>query len=751
MKTKSLKIFILFLAIVLFTGSSALFLPSSIETSALSSKNELISLQKEVNSDNTATTATSKKYWLVNVKFSDSTDFEEDFTEILKRTFTTSKQSVKEYFKTVSEGKYDFDADFLSETAVVLDKPQNYYEPKYHHISGNLYTLVNQNGYDNRYFDEEGNPCSSEKEGAKRHIDRLLRERELIKAICLKVEKSEKILDSDGDGIIDGISFIIKSEGDDFSWDDLLWPHRSTLNGYSEQLLNQYFIPNENEVSPLDFLPVKINEKSVFGYTLFTTEALSKQNIKDSDGNAIYSPSLVCHEYMHDLGIADYYAYNGDGSLYSDEPVGELDIMGGVGILPQMPLSYTRYRLGFIGDENIEPVVSGGRYTLFPTTTSSKIKALKLVLNDYDETGEYFMIEARTSDGSFVDGTLSGSGIVVYRIDEKNAYYDYDGSLGTQNLGNMYGGNEVYVFRINHGVLKDASGFSYALLNGKNTKISLQSSNNFADNSTIGNLDKSAYKTVIDPNSGLLVTSLCYENGNNSGILLSNITSNADGSFSFDLNFDEIITKDFSAQIKRHYNNKNYLVTWSGAKRDGDVKIYLSRTEGILRYKNGEYLLKKSVSQSMLESGNVYENEAVFINSTAASYGQAILANTTETVAVFAVCDGKVYYVGVLNPVKPTFTEYLFGTTKWLAMIISLLVILVLSVAGVIIYSVIKEKRKMQNAEPDVDLSSVYGENYWMNQGDDEPNGADGETTDDENDDENSDGEKADDDLKNDE
>lgn len=665
---------------------------------------------------NNAESAVQKKYWLANVKFFDSTDFEDDFIDSLQKTFTTSKQSVKEYFKIVSEGKYSVDAEFLTENAsVTLEKTQNYYLPKYHHVSGGRYVNVNELGYDNRYFDSENNVCPPEKIGAKRHIERLLRERELIKSIASDIDVADKIIDADGDGIIDGISFIVKTVGNEFSWDDILWPHRSALSGYNEELLNkEYYIPDGYEVSLLDFLPVKIGGKAIDGYTIFTTDAFAGRKITDADGNKIYSPSLICHEYMHDLGIADYYAYNGGGELYSDEPVGELDIMGGAGVLPQMPLTYTRLRLGFLSEENITPVYESGRYTLFPTVRVGGKKALKLVLNDYNKTGEYFMIEARENKGNFVDATLSDSGVVVYRINEKNAYYDFDGSLGSMNLGNTYGGNEVYVFRLNHGALNGITKESYALLNGKNKKLKISKTDEFADNSTIGNLDKSAYKTVIDKNSGLLVTSLCYENGQNSGILLSDIVLNADGSYSFDLKFDETVTGNFSAEITRHYNNKNYVVNWNGAKRNSNVKIYFALTDGLIRYKNEKYVLKKTVTPSMLESGEVYGNKVAFLKEVPAPYGQFTLPKISETAAVFVVSGDNVFYAGVMNPLKPTFSEYLFGTTKWLAMIISLLVILVVSVAAVIIYSVVKEKHKKGATEPEVDLSSVYGENYWM-------------------------------------
>ena len=656
----------------------------------------------------------SKKYFVYTVGFSDSQDYKESFYDCLERTLCSSLQSVKEYFYEVSSGKYVVDAKIESDKALVIGQSINYYLPKYHRISDNVYVDVNGDGYDNRYFDEENKPCSPEKTGAKRHIDRLMRERALIKTISENIKGFSSDADENEDGIIDGISFIVKTDAEEIGWDDILWSHRSALSVYDEETIrSEYYIPDDYTLSPIDFLPVKIDGKIIEGYTVFASNELEKTKLSSGE-DTFFSPSIICHEYMHDLGVADYYSYSDEGGLYSGDSVGEFDIMGGTGVLPQMPLSYTRLRLGFIDETNILPAETSGTYALFPTTSDCRVKAIKLVLNDYFYTGEYFMIEARRN-GGFVDGTLTDSGIIIYRINEKNAYLKADGSLGDKNLGNMYGGNEVYVIRQNDGALKNPSAnISYALLTGKNKKQGVFGTDRFFDDSTVGNPEKSADKTVIDQKTKMITTAVTYGNGENSGIVISDVSENADGSYTFNLSFDESVTGAFTAKAERYYDRAHIDIGFTGTKRTGDVTVYFAKTEGILKYRNETYLLKKKVTKTDLESGNVYGNNVIMKKSVPACYGRALCPDVTETVAVFVTYGDDVLFAGVLNPEKPTFAQYLFGTTKWLVMIIILAVAFVSSVAAVIAVAVVKEKRRLKTQTEDVDLSSVYGENYWM-------------------------------------
>ncbi len=705
---KFLSFFTIFsLFLVIFAGSLSIAPAFAMAKSGRSEK----PLYAEADAD---TETAAKQYGVITVKFSDQTEdaFSEDFNDLLMKTLKFSPQSVKNYFLEASNGKYLTDFTLLTDTPIVLDEPQSYYMPKYI-TTVNGYKEANENGYDNRYFDLENNPCPSEKSGVKRHIDRLLREQSLIRSVIKGLSETTLNLDGDNNGLVDGLVIIFGDTQSSGGWDEILWEHRSNLTVYNEQKLkNDYYIPGDYELSALDFLPCYINAKAADNYTVFRSSKITEHSITDENDEKLFSCGAICHELMHDTGIADYYPYAGE-----DEPVGELDIMGGISILPSMPLTYTRYRLGWLNDGAIIPAEKSGAYTLYPVTSDSKVKAVKLVLNDYYKTGEYFMIEARSKDSSLADGGLSSSGIVVYRVNEKNGYIGADLGPSTVNYGNMYGDNEVFIYRLGDEKLySEKEKSSYAILNGSG-KIKHDTHNESVDNSTIGNPDKSAYKTVIGPN-GQLLTSLYYSDGTNSGIVITDITLTNDGSYSFNLSFDDAdATAEKAAEISKYFDGKTSVVNWRGGKREGQVTIYACGAEDFTKYKNGRYVLKKKVTLNDLESGAVYGNPVTYNSESTASYSRAFLPQFDQMTAVFvAFGDGDVIFAGVVNPRTPTFKEYLFGTTKWLAAIIGIVVLAIVAVA-VVIFVIVKKGRqeaKKEDEDDNSEYTALYGENYWM-------------------------------------
>lgn len=687
----------------------------------------------------------TRNYGVVFVKFADSDDFDEGFEEKIFKTYNTSSLSVKKYFEIVSNGLYSVDFLAAATTVVTLTEKQSYYEPKYYYtpITGR-YETVNENGYDNRYFDENGEPCSYSKTGNKRHIDRLLREQTMFKEIVSKVAQSFSgaNLDFDGNGVIDGLHLIFSTQDKEYSWDEILWAHKGKFTAYNKSFLeNNYYVPSDFEILPIDFLPSYIDNKVADGYSVFTSTKIKETVIQDENKDKIFSCGIFAHEMMHDLGLSDYYSYDKtgeSGELYENKPVGEFDILGGAQLLPQMPLSYTRQKLGFITDENICPIEKGGEYLLYPTTSDAKTKAYKLVLNDYNETGEYFMIEAR-SGGGFVDGSLSGTGIIVYRISEKDGFIGADGTVGVENLGNMYGENEVYVYRLGDKDLSDNKNNSFALLDGNTLKINADERSVFLDGSTMGSRDKSAYKTVIDQNTGYLTTSIFYTDGQNSGVKISDVKVNEDGSCSFKIEFDEgIFSEKPFADLSRYYDNKTLIVKWGVPTRQGKVCVYTCSANGLIKYKNGEYVLKKKITPAMLAAGNVHDNEVFFKGEFAASYCTAVIPDTKDETAVFLTYEingeSKVLFAGVFNSHEPSFSEYLFGTTKWVVLIIGIVVFFVAVTVVVILLMVKKEKSKnaTESDKDEVrDLEKLYGENYWLKEENfDETTQKDGEDVD---------------------
>lgn len=741
MKKPSFKILIaaILFSICLFS----VFTPKkAFRTEAFAAAMEESANEKGVDEKGLTADTEKREYAVIFVKFSDTEEFSEEFLRTIKRTYAGSKQSVKEYFSKVSRGKCEVDFNFISQTTASLNEKQKYYEPKYYYSSSNAaYEVVNEDGYDNRYF-LDGEPCKPQKIGAKRHIDRLLREQALIREVVSSLKSIDEslILDGDDDGVIDGVNFIFQtSEGvsDAASWDDILWPHKSSLLIYNEKTFEkEYYIPDDAVIEVKDFLPKSINGKSVKNYQIFSASELKARDklLIDDDGFEIYSPSTLCHEIMHDFGLGDYYSYEEEDEYKS---VGDLDIMGSSGVLPSAPLVYTACRLGFIGDEEVIPIENSGKYTVFPSNSDNAVKGYKLVLNDYEKTGEYFMIEARSNEGNFIDAALKNSGVIVYRINEKNGYINSDGEIGNKNYANAYGDNEVYVFRIGDGKIYDGrNDYSYAILNGEDKNYYHYEEKSKFDGSTIGTTDKSVYKPVIDENSGLLVTPITYGNGENSGIKLSNITKNADGSYSFDIEFDDQKSALTYGDISTYYDGRR-VVNWNGGLRSGVVNVYAYPAESLVKYKDGDYVLKKQFSPDEVESKNLNGAGCAYQEQFAASYARAFIPEFTDFTALFITYEGDsgktVVFAGVLNAPALTFKEYFFGTTKWVVAVIALGASCGALIIGAIVFFAVKEfKNKKEEPEDDCiqTLSEKFGENYWMLEENIEADGA-GETADD--------------------
>lgn len=667
-----------------------------------------------------------KEYLVVFVKFSDSQDFDEEFLQRIKRTYSSSPQSVAEYFKTLSNEKFGINFNFL-ESVICLNEKKSSFEPKYYYSTAKKeYVVKNEDGYDNRYF-YDGEECEPQKTGAKRHIDRLLVEQSLLRKIVSAVKNidDELNLDSDGDGVIDGINVIFQIDDEDFlnlSWDDIFWAHRSNVLTYDKtDFETEYYIPDDVTLNAVDFLPKYINSAVAKNYAVFSSSALQKRSnvLVDDDGKKIYSPTTICHELLHDLGLSDYYSYDDSDEV---DWVGELDIMGEQGILPQSPLAYNLLKLGWIDDGEVCPIETSGSYTLFPTTFKNGVKAYKLVLNDYNVTGEYFMIEVRDNGGNFIDGGLSDSGLIIYRVNEKNGYIGFDGETAQNNYGNMYGSPEVYVYRAGNGIMSDGKAeYSYAIFNGEKINAYHYDLKAYYDNSTIGVSEKSVTSPQKDTETDMLLTPILYSNGENSGIKLSNIAKNPDGSVSFKIEFDdEDFASDIQTEVLKYYDGKRDILKWTSGLRGGNVEIYAYPAEGLVKYKNEDYLLKKKVTLDDLRSKKLYGNDLSYFDTTPASYSFAFIPTFKEPTALFLAYENgdekTVVFVGVLNPRAPTFKEYLFGTTKWLVMIIIIGVIALLLIVGVIVYFAVKElkPKKVNDIEEDVDLSSEYGENYWV-------------------------------------
>jgi M6 family metalloprotease-like protein len=205
-------------------------------------------------------------------------------------------------------------------------------------------------------------------------------------------------LDTNGDGYVDNVIFVISGTAESGDWGNLLWPHRWTLGGSGA--------------------PATINDKQVGDYNLQLD-----RNIQ---------VGVLCHEMTHTLGAPDLYHYSDCSSAADLNPVGKWDLMANTANPPQHSTAYLKWRyLGFIPD--IPLLTPPATVTLNPLTAPTD-NAYRIA--SPNSTKEYFIVEYRKRSFPF-ENSVPGSGLLVYRVDT-----DVDG--GGDRCGPP---DEVYVYR----------------------------------------------------------------------------------------------------------------------------------------------------------------------------------------------------------------------------------------------------------------------------------------------------------------
>lgn len=179
-------------------------------------------------------------------------------------------------------------------------------------------------------------------------------------------------LDFNNDGLVDNVVFIIR--GAPTAWSTLLWPHRWSL--YTQN--------------------VYINGKRVYDFNFQLESSLNSSGV-----------GVLCHEMFHSLSAPDLYRYDNT----EIDPVGAWDIMGSDNNPPQHMGAFMKMKYGGWID-NIPWITESGTYTINPQQIGEN-NAYRI--HSQNSTSQYFVVEYRKKEGTF-DGTLSKSGLLIYRI-----------------------------------------------------------------------------------------------------------------------------------------------------------------------------------------------------------------------------------------------------------------------------------------------------------------------------------------------
>lgn len=229
-----------------------------------------------------------------------------------------------------------------------------------------------------------------------------MREAQLLGRIVKYVDSlhlvdPDVVLDGDGDGDIDNISFIVK--GGTGAWASILWPH---MEYFPHDSLG--YVATINGVRPNTF------------------------NMEFEGGSSsLFSAHVFRHEMGHSLDLPDLYHY-----LHYDDvsPAGSWDMMC-YNYSPNHLAAIYKNKILHVSDDPIE-ITEDGDYTLYSVGSSPSQNCY--YIKSYIDPTQWFVLEYRTYEDLFDEG-IPGRGLIVARWNDTvplnyngmfaNAFFDY--------------------------------------------------------------------------------------------------------------------------------------------------------------------------------------------------------------------------------------------------------------------------------------------------------------------------------------
>ncbi|EJP6471962.1 M6 family metalloprotease domain-containing protein [Clostridium botulinum] len=324
---------------------------------------------------------------VIFIKFSDQDEITRDFSTYDRQFNSKNQASLNNYYKEASYNKLDVNTTFYPKPngdnvlSYTDSHPRSYY------------TNVSQN-------------------------ERGIREQTLLKNAVDSVKNqipSNLNVDSDNDGKVDNVCFIIK--GATTGWSSLLWPHKWNMF----------------------YQDARINGKKIDTYNFQLEDFIGDNGI-----------GVLSHEMFHTLGAPDLYHYNYDGKV----AVGPWDVMDQTASIPQSMGAYMKMYYGKWLN-SINEINKPGKYSINKIGNEANNS---YIIKSPNSNQEYFVVEYRKKEGRY-ESNLPGEGLLVYRI-----------NTAFQGRGNSSGNDEVYVYRPN-GSLNNVGDISRAALAYNKTNI----------------------------------------------------------------------------------------------------------------------------------------------------------------------------------------------------------------------------------------------------------------------------------------
>ena len=436
--------------------------------------------------------------------------------------------SIKDYYDKLSYGKFSFYSLFPS------------------YDNGSFY--IYRDGHPRSYYTNNSSSTGSGRTGP----ESALLNNAVYEASAY-LDLNGRILDVNGDGYVDCVTFLISGNYSESNWNKIMWPHSWQLDDITKEY-------NASSAS------ASIAGKKVNDYTFLFLDTISSRI------------GLMCHELGHAVGdLPDLYHYKSGYSQYL--PVGYWDLMHLDCATPQYMTTYLRQKyLSFAEGNQIREMEKSGDYTLTPVTTTDKNSVLAYTLtidNGTATPNESIWIEYRRNDVSTYDSDLPGSGLIVYRVN--NTSYP-DGNKNARYQTDKYP-DEVYVFRPDVSQKsatsdKEKENLSYAYVSLQNEKFS-----------SLGN----ATSTIkYDPRC------IYLSNGKNTGIVLTvKEESKEKVTFHIELGDYDSSEIDYAASyVQGNTASKNKVEIYYGEDIKSKINLYVKRkNRGIYRADDSSFVL----------------------------------------------------------------------------------------------------------------------------------------------------------------
>ena len=302
---------------------------------------------------------------VIFLRFADDEEIDHSF-EAIDSMFNSREYgylSVYNFFDVLTYGKIHYNTVYTNNiqngiiVSYVDPMPRGYYQP---------YSDSNQLGYTEPY-PFEGVP---------------MREAELLaRAIhyvdSMHLVSPSVVLDGDGDGYIDNVSFIAK--GDIDTWNTLLWPH---LESFPHDSISH---------------PVTINGLRPNTYN-FEFEGASER---------YFCTHVFRHEIGHSLHLPDLYHYSHYIEVY---PAGPWDMMDG-SYGPNHTNALFKNKILHVAADPIE-ISCDGDYTLHSVGTSDT--QICYYIRSSIDTSQWFTFEYRNKEDLFEE-YIPGTGLIAGR------------------------------------------------------------------------------------------------------------------------------------------------------------------------------------------------------------------------------------------------------------------------------------------------------------------------------------------------